>query len=42
MNNHRQIWNEFCITHNIATTKVPLFDTSSGLTVEAELKSVFC
>ena len=33
MNNHRQIWNEFCTTHNIATTKVPLFATLSGLSV---------
>jgi len=31
MNNHRQIWNEFCATHSIATTKVPLFETSFSL-----------
>jgi hypothetical protein len=31
MNNHRQIWNEFCTTHNIATNKVPLFETSFDL-----------
>ena len=36
MNNHRQIWNEFCITNNIATTKVPLFETSSSLAVKTK------
>ena len=36
MNNHRQIWNEFCTTHNISTNKVPLFDTSSGLAVKTK------
>ena len=36
MNNHRQIWNEFCTTHNIATTKVPLFETSSVLAIKTK------
>ncbi len=36
MNNHRQIWNQFCTTHNIATTKVPLFEASSGLAVKTK------
>ena len=36
MNNHRQIWNEFCATHSISTNKVPLFETSSGLTVKTK------
>jgi len=36
MNNHRQIWDDFCTTYNIATTKVPLFETSSGLTVKTK------
>jgi len=36
MNNHRQIWNEFCTTHNISTNKVPLFETSSGLAVKTK------
>jgi hypothetical protein len=30
---HRQLWNQFCTTHSIATNKVPLFETSSGLSV---------
>jgi hypothetical protein len=48
MNNHRQIWNQFCTTHNIATTKVPLFEASSGLAVKTKqigkptLKSILC
>ena len=48
MNNHRQIWNEFCSTHNIATTKVPLFETSSVLAVKTKqigkptLRSILC
>jgi len=36
MNNHRQIWNEFCTTHSIATNKVPLFETLSGLGVKTK------
>jgi len=36
MNNHRQIWNEFCTTNNIATNKVPLFEASSGLGVKTK------
>ena len=36
MNNHRQIWNEFCATHSICTNKVPLFETSSGLAVKTK------
>jgi hypothetical protein len=36
MNNHRQIWNEFCTTNNIATNKVPLFETSSNLAVKTK------
>ena len=36
MNNHRQIWNEFCSTHNIAITKVPLFETSFDLAVKTK------
>jgi hypothetical protein len=48
MNNHRQIWNQFCTTHNIATTKVPLFETSSNLDVKTKqigktkLRNILC
>lgn len=48
MNNHRQIWNEFCTTHSISTNKVPLFETSSGLAVKTKqigkppLRSILC
>ena len=48
MNNHRQLWNQFCTTHNIATTKVPLFETPSGLAVKTKqignptLRSILC
>jgi len=48
MNNHRQIWNDFCTTHSIATTKVPLFETSSVLAVKTKqigkptLRSILC
>jgi hypothetical protein len=36
MNYHRQFWNQFCTTNNIATNKVPLFETSSGLAVKTK------
>ena len=48
MNNHRQIWNEFCATHSIATNKVPLFETLSDLAVKTKqigktkLRSILC
>lgn len=48
MNNHRQYWNQFCTTNNIATDKVPLFETSSDLAVKTKqigkpkLKSLLC
>jgi hypothetical protein len=48
MNNHRQLWNQFCTTHSIATNKVPLFATSSGLAVKTKQigksnrKSILC
>ena len=48
MNNHQQLWNQFCTTHNIATTKVPLFETSSDLAVKTKqigkpkLRSILC
>ena len=48
MNNHRQIWNEFCTTHSIATNNVPLFETSSGLAVKTKqigktkLRNILC
>ena len=48
MNNHQKLWNEFCTTHSIATTKVPLFATSSGLAVKTKqigkptLRSILC
>jgi len=48
MNNHRQIWNQFCITHSIATNKVPLFATSSSLAVKTKqigkptLRNILC
>jgi hypothetical protein len=48
MNQHRQYWNQFCTTNNIATDKVPLFETSSGLFVKTKqigkptLKSILC
>ena len=48
MNNHRQIWNEFCTTHSISTNKVPLFETSSDLAVKTKqigkttVRSILC
>lgn len=48
MNNHRQIWNEFCTTHSIATNKVPLFETSFDLAVKTKqigktkLRNILC
>ena len=48
MNTHRQIWNEFCTTHNISTNKVPLFEASSDLAVKTKqigktkLRNILC
>ena len=48
MNNHQKLWNQFCITNNIATTKVPLFETSSSLAVKTKqignptFRSILC
>jgi hypothetical protein len=36
MNNHQQLWNQFCTTNNIATNKVPLFETSFDLAVKTK------
>jgi hypothetical protein len=48
MNNYRKIWDDFCITHSIATTKVPMFETASGLAVKIKqigkptFRSILC
>ena len=36
MNNHLQIWNQFCTTHSISTNKVHSFETISGLAVKTK------
>jgi len=36
MDNHRLLWGQFFTTHNITTTNVPLFETSSSLAVKTK------
>ena len=48
MDQYCQLWNQFCISHNIATNKVPLFATSPDLVVmtkqigKSDPRSILC
>jgi len=48
MNNHKQLWSQFCTTNSIATNNVPLFETISGIAVKTKqigktnLRSILC